>query len=165
MAALTHTYTRACAQSCVFETVGFDLWPFDQVANWFGNKRIRYKKNIAKLSEEASMYNNRMPAASASSEASQANSPVTPKSGTHTHTHTHTHPHLLASSRNWTAGLNTNFLKTGSRNEGWTFVLSASFWSSLAGPTIENQHVQISDGTTLRAHKHSTLTYNPEESQ
>lgn len=51
-----------------------------QVANWFGNKRIRYKKNIAKLSEEASMYTNRKPAAGASSEASQANSPVTPKS-------------------------------------------------------------------------------------
>uniref|UniRef100_A0A914GUA3 Homeobox domain-containing protein n=1 Tax=Globodera rostochiensis TaxID=31243 RepID=A0A914GUA3_GLORO len=27
-----------------------------QVSNWFGNKRIRYKKNIAKAQEEASMY-------------------------------------------------------------------------------------------------------------
>lgn len=51
------------------------------MANWFGNKRIRYKKNVAKLSEEASLYN-RTSAASVSSEASQANSPVTPKSGT-----------------------------------------------------------------------------------
>ena len=27
-----------------------------QVTNWFGNKRIRYKKNIGKVQEEASMY-------------------------------------------------------------------------------------------------------------
>lgn len=27
-----------------------------QVSNWFGNKRIRYKKNIAKAQEEASLY-------------------------------------------------------------------------------------------------------------
>ena len=27
-----------------------------QVSNWFGNKRIRYKKNIGKAQEEASMY-------------------------------------------------------------------------------------------------------------
>ena len=27
-----------------------------QVSNWFGNKRIRYKKNIAKAQEEASIY-------------------------------------------------------------------------------------------------------------
>jgi len=26
------------------------------VTNWFGNKRIRYKKNIGKVQEEASMY-------------------------------------------------------------------------------------------------------------
>lgn len=26
------------------------------MANWFGNKRIRYKKNIAKAQEEAGMY-------------------------------------------------------------------------------------------------------------
>jgi hypothetical protein len=27
-----------------------------QVSNWFGNKRIRYKKNIAKAQAEASLY-------------------------------------------------------------------------------------------------------------
>ncbi len=27
-----------------------------QVSNWFGNKRIRYKKNIAKAQEEANLY-------------------------------------------------------------------------------------------------------------
>jgi len=26
------------------------------VTNWFGNKRIRYKKNIGKVQEEASLY-------------------------------------------------------------------------------------------------------------
>ena len=29
---------------------------FVQVSNWFGNKRIRYKKNIVKAQEEANMY-------------------------------------------------------------------------------------------------------------
>ena len=29
---------------------------FAKVNNWFGNKRIRYKKNIAKAQEEANMY-------------------------------------------------------------------------------------------------------------
>ena len=27
-----------------------------QVSNWFGNKRIRYKKNIGKAQDEAAMY-------------------------------------------------------------------------------------------------------------
>lgn len=27
-----------------------------QICNWFGNKRIRYKKNIGKAQEEANMY-------------------------------------------------------------------------------------------------------------
>lgn len=51
-----------------------------QVANWFGNKRIRYKKNVAKLQEEANLYT-RKSAASAASQASQASSPATPNSG------------------------------------------------------------------------------------
>ena len=29
---------------------------FAQVSNWFGNKRIRYKKNIGKAQEEANLY-------------------------------------------------------------------------------------------------------------
>ena len=29
---------------------------FMQVSNWFGNKRIRYKKNIGKFQEEANLY-------------------------------------------------------------------------------------------------------------
>ena len=32
------------------------LFPIIQVNNWFGNKRIRYKKNIAKAQEEANLY-------------------------------------------------------------------------------------------------------------
>lgn len=53
-----------------------------QVANWFGNKRIRYKKNVAKYQEEANPYATRtaVDAASVSSVASQANSPATPNS-------------------------------------------------------------------------------------
>lgn len=55
---------------------------FVQVSNWFGNKRIRYKKNIGKFQEEANMYAVRtaVNAANVSSHGSQANSPVTPNS-------------------------------------------------------------------------------------
>ncbi|XP_072240587.1 pre-B-cell leukemia transcription factor 1-like [Leuresthes tenuis] len=53
-----------------------------QVANWFGNKRIRYKKNIAKFQGEANLYaKTAADAASDCSLASQASSPVTPNSG------------------------------------------------------------------------------------
>ncbi|XP_053711647.1 pre-B-cell leukemia transcription factor 1-like [Synchiropus splendidus] len=57
-----------------------------QVANWFGNKRIRYKKNIAKYQEEANMYATKTAAdsASLSSQTSQSNSPATPNSGGYT---------------------------------------------------------------------------------
>ncbi|CAB1341452.1 unnamed protein product [Coregonus sp. 'balchen'] len=53
------------------------------VSNWFGNKRIRYKKNIGKFQEEANLYavKTAVDAASVSAQASQANSPATPKSG------------------------------------------------------------------------------------
>ncbi|XP_018535280.2 pre-B-cell leukemia transcription factor 1 isoform X1 [Lates calcarifer] len=53
-----------------------------QVANWFGNKRIRYKKNIAKFQEEANLYTMRtaVDAAGVSSQTNQANSPATPNS-------------------------------------------------------------------------------------
>ena len=36
-----------------------------QVSNWFGNKRIRYKKNIVKAQEEANMYAAKAAAAAA----------------------------------------------------------------------------------------------------
>lgn len=32
------------------------LTQVSQVSNWFGNKRIRYKKNIGKAQEEANLY-------------------------------------------------------------------------------------------------------------
>ncbi|KAG7214835.1 hypothetical protein INR49_010727, partial [Caranx melampygus] len=53
-----------------------------QVSNWFGNKRIRYKKNIGKFQEEANMYAARtaVNATSVSAHGSQANSPSTPNS-------------------------------------------------------------------------------------
>ena len=38
-----------------------------QVSNWFGNKRIRYKKNIVKAQEEANMYAAKAAAAAAGS--------------------------------------------------------------------------------------------------
>uniref|UniRef100_A0A3Q4G3N4 Uncharacterized protein n=1 Tax=Neolamprologus brichardi TaxID=32507 RepID=A0A3Q4G3N4_NEOBR len=51
-----------------------------QIANWFGNKRIRYKKNIAKFQEEANVYAMKT-VTSVSSLSSQATSPATPNSG------------------------------------------------------------------------------------
>ncbi|XP_059419890.1 pre-B-cell leukemia transcription factor 1-like isoform X2 [Carassius carassius] len=53
-----------------------------QVSNWFGNKRIRYKKNIGKFQEEANMYAAKTAAnaTSVSTHGSQANSPSTPNS-------------------------------------------------------------------------------------
>ncbi|XP_072420130.1 pre-B-cell leukemia transcription factor 4 isoform X2 [Chiloscyllium punctatum] len=55
-----------------------------QVSNWFGNKRIRYKKNIGKFQEEANLYAAKT-AADATTvvahQGSQANSPSTPNSG------------------------------------------------------------------------------------
>ncbi|CAL8332297.1 unnamed protein product, partial [Arctogadus glacialis] len=57
-----------------------------QVSNWFGNKRIRYKKNIGKFQEEANLYAAKTAvtaahAAAAAVQNSQANSPTTPNSG------------------------------------------------------------------------------------
>ncbi|XP_061744078.1 pre-B-cell leukemia transcription factor 1-like isoform X2 [Nerophis ophidion] len=56
-----------------------------QVSNWFGNKRIRYKKNIGKFQEEANVYAARTAvsatnASSSSSHRSPAGSPATPNS-------------------------------------------------------------------------------------
>ncbi|XP_020318466.1 pre-B-cell leukemia transcription factor 1-like isoform X3 [Oncorhynchus nerka] len=53
-----------------------------QVSNWFGNKRIRYKKNIGKFQEEANMYaaKTAVSATNVSAHGSQANSPSTPNS-------------------------------------------------------------------------------------
>ncbi|XP_040262864.1 pre-B-cell leukemia transcription factor 1 isoform X1 [Bufo bufo] len=53
-----------------------------QVSNWFGNKRIRYKKNIGKFQEEANIYaaKTAVTATNVSVHGSQANSPSTPSS-------------------------------------------------------------------------------------
>ncbi|KAL0186747.1 hypothetical protein M9458_018417, partial [Cirrhinus mrigala] len=55
------------------------------VSNWFGNKRIRYKKNIGKFQEEANLYAAKTAvtaahAAAAAVQNSQTNSPTTPNS-------------------------------------------------------------------------------------
>uniref|UniRef100_A0A8C1R5M0 Pre-B-cell leukemia transcription factor 3 n=1 Tax=Cyprinus carpio TaxID=7962 RepID=A0A8C1R5M0_CYPCA len=56
------------------------------VSNWFGNKRIRYKKNIGKFQEEANLYAAKTAvtaahAVAAAVQNSQTNSPTTPNSG------------------------------------------------------------------------------------
>lgn len=89
------------------DNIELDILILFQVSNWFGNKRIRYKKNIGKFQEEANLYavKTAVDAANVSAQASQANSPATPNSGnvcttcllfcstqisTHTHTNTST---------------------------------------------------------------------------
>lgn len=69
-------------QSIILYLLLFILLPSRQVSNWFGNKRIRYKKNISKFQEEANMYAARtaVNATSVSAHGSQANSPSTPNS-------------------------------------------------------------------------------------
>ncbi|XP_072286027.1 pre-B-cell leukemia transcription factor 3 isoform X1 [Pyxicephalus adspersus] len=57
-----------------------------QVSNWFGNKRIRYKKNIGKFQEEANLYAaktavNAAHAVAAAVQNNQTSSPTTPNSG------------------------------------------------------------------------------------
>ncbi|XP_059405024.1 pre-B-cell leukemia transcription factor 1-like isoform X2 [Carassius carassius] len=57
-----------------------------QVSNWFGNKRIRYKKNIGKFQEEANLYAAKTAvtatqAVAAAVHNSQTTSPATPSSG------------------------------------------------------------------------------------
>ena len=42
------------------------------MSNWFGNKRIRYKRNISKAQEEANMYAAKAAAEAARSSASPA---------------------------------------------------------------------------------------------
>ncbi|XP_029774988.1 pre-B-cell leukemia transcription factor 4 isoform X4 [Suricata suricatta] len=49
-----------------------------QVSNWFGNKRIRYKKNVGKFQEEATIYTTKM---AVGGQGSQASGPSTPSSG------------------------------------------------------------------------------------
>ncbi|XP_018408805.1 PREDICTED: pre-B-cell leukemia transcription factor 3 [Nanorana parkeri] len=56
------------------------------VSNWFGNKRIRYKKNIGKFQEEANLYAaktavNAAHAVAAAVQNNQTSSPTTPNSG------------------------------------------------------------------------------------
>lgn len=74
----THLWGCVRGLHLSMRTSGFD----SQVSNWFGNKRIRYKKNIGKFQEEANMYAARtaVNATSVSAHGSQANSPSTPNS-------------------------------------------------------------------------------------
>ena len=54
-----------------------------QVSNWFGNKRIRYKKNIGKFQEEANLYAAKTAVSATNAtvqHGSPANSPATPPS-------------------------------------------------------------------------------------
>lgn len=52
-----------------------------QVSNWFGNKRIRFKKNVGKGQDEAAMYQAKGGSGSGGGPASAQASPTTPPSG------------------------------------------------------------------------------------
>lgn len=68
-----------CLYRCVGVTVSVYLsvcgCSAAQVANWFGNKRIRFKKNINKGQEEASVYSARLLHGPGPGSRSGANSP------------------------------------------------------------------------------------------
>lgn len=49
---------------------------FVQVSNWFGNKRIRYKKNIGKAQEEANLYAAKAASAASSQMVTDPSSPT-----------------------------------------------------------------------------------------
>lgn len=91
----THSWERVGDLQLYIHTSDFG----SQVSNWFGNKRIRYKKNIGKFQEEANMYAARtaVNATSVSAHGSQANSPSTPNSaGGEKHTnHTSSPPVMV----------------------------------------------------------------------
>lgn len=77
------------------------------MSNWFGNKRIRYKKNIGKFQEEANLYAAKTAvtaahAVAAAVQNNQTNSPTTPNSGEYgcslpprLRKPEATHPHLM----------------------------------------------------------------------
>ena len=52
-----------------------------QVSNWFGNKRIRYKKNIVKAQEEANMFAAKAAATAAAGSAEAAAGMASPPGG------------------------------------------------------------------------------------
>lgn len=59
-----------------------------QVSNWFGNKRIRYKKNMGKFQEEANIYaaKTAVDATNVVAQGNQTSSPPTPNSGEYRNT-------------------------------------------------------------------------------
>merc|ERR1712036_67090 len=59
---LSNPYPSEEAKEELSRTCGITV---SQVSNWFGNKRIRYKKNISKAQEEANMYAAKAAAAAA----------------------------------------------------------------------------------------------------
>ncbi|XP_015471951.1 pre-B-cell leukemia transcription factor 3-like [Parus major] len=66
-------YFRECSDGNFFPNF---FWDLSQVSNWFGNKRIRYKKNMGKFQEEANIY-----AAKSAADAAAASSPNSASSG------------------------------------------------------------------------------------
>lgn len=63
------------------------LCPTLQVSNWFGNKRIRYKKNIGKFQEEANIYAVKTAVSVAQGGHSRTSSPTPPSSAGGAHGH------------------------------------------------------------------------------
>lgn len=74
-----------------------------QVSNWFGNKRIRYKKNMGKFQEEANIYaaKTAVDATNVVAQGNRANSPSTPNSGKEEHFGSLQFPLVTASAVNY----------------------------------------------------------------
>merc|ERR1711962_1726259 len=60
-----------------------------QVSNWFGNKRIRYKKNIGKAQEEASLYASKAQQSNAAMNSPLLSDQISPRSDQQQHSQHH----------------------------------------------------------------------------
>nr|XP_020668718.1 pre-B-cell leukemia transcription factor 2 isoform X1 [Pogona vitticeps] len=69
-----------------------------QVSNWFGNKRIRYKKNIGKFQEEANIYAVKTAVSAAQSGGDSPNTPSSAGNSPPPQTKTPLHPMLVQES-------------------------------------------------------------------
>ncbi|EHA99137.1 Pre-B-cell leukemia transcription factor 1 [Heterocephalus glaber] len=109
-----------------------------QVSNWFGNKRIRYKKNIGKFQEEANIYaaKTAVTATNVSAHGSQANSPSTPNSaGSSSSFNVDTLRHVISQTGGYSDGLAASQMYSPqgiSANGGWQ---DATTPSSVTSPT------------------------------
>ncbi|XP_073174363.1 pre-B-cell leukemia transcription factor 4 isoform X1 [Lepidochelys kempii] len=103
-----------------------------QVSNWFGNKRIRYKKNMGKFQEEANIYaaKTAVDATNVVAQGNQANSPSTPNSGS-----------------------SGSFKMTNSGDSFINLQSLTSYQSSPVGANVQSQRKQNHESNSLHTRK------------